>query len=56
MLSIELTRDSNRLISISRRTIVSGNSISPTSGFFAPDEDPGPNRADPVDMRSFLKI
>jgi len=44
ILSIEFTRDSARLISISRRTVVSGNSISPASGFYAPEEDPDPNK------------
>jgi len=47
MLSMELTRDSARLISISRWTIVFDYSISPALGFFAPEEDPRPQQGSP---------
>jgi len=43
ILSIDLTRDSVRLISISRQTVVSGNSINSASSFLAPEEDLSPN-------------
>ncbi|QCD86618.1 hypothetical protein DEO72_LG3g1142 [Vigna unguiculata] len=45
MLSIELISSSDTLISISRRTTISSNSIKLASGPLAPLDDPGPNKA-----------
>ena len=45
MLSFELTRDSDKLISRLRWITIFGNSMSPASSPFTSDEDPGPNKA-----------
>jgi len=44
MLSVEDTKDLAKEISMSRHTVVSGNSIRSASSFFAPEEDSSPSR------------
>ena len=53
MLSIELTKVSDKFISMSPGTTVSDNLMSTASGPFPPDEDPNPNKAARTFFTSF---